>query len=121
VQLRKAFFLPSTATVRDYKQGLKTDGPGVHILFENLKRWRDELQSGSDWDRSVCLCFDAMKMREHLVCNVSTHEIIGLDDGFGENSAVLLEFMQRLSAPMECGEDEVRPWVKYSVLILERD
>jgi hypothetical protein len=107
IQLQKAFFLPSMSTVKDYKRGLKTEKVGGHIMLENLRRYADSLQGQPDWERNVCLCWDAMKMRENVIYNANTNEIIGLDDGFGEDTALMLEFSKHISAPLQCDNGEV--------------
>lgn len=67
--------LPSERTLRDYTNWTKaTPGFGVHVGKQLLAE--THLDS-SDYHRYVCLAFDECKVKEELIYNKHTRELIG--------------------------------------------
>ena len=84
--------LPSERTLRDYTHVVKAQSGFSDDVDEQLKR-EAKIESSPEYQRHVCLVFDEVKIKEDLVYNKYTGELIGFTN-LGEVNECLDRFEQ---------------------------
>lgn len=85
--------LPSDKTLRNYTHFVKAKPGFSHDLDEELLH-EANLQNLASYQNCVCLVFDGMKIKEDLVYDKHTGQLIGFTNNLGDVNDQLLQLEQ---------------------------
>ena len=74
--MRKSILLPSERTLRDYTHLVK-GSTGIQPEVNSLLRKEAKVPLLEDWQKYVCVTFDEMKIKEDIVYDKNTCDVIG--------------------------------------------
>ena len=100
--LSKAFCLPSIQTLTDYCTPGAHDPDGVlySVLESTSRAYKEEIllkcQEDHQWLRCGILAFDSKKIKEKVVFDVHTGEIVGFSQDFFEKN-IIFDEMKKFS------------------------